>query len=59
MDSQVKELAHICLRFASIGSSESDVERLFSIQKSMLSSTTTNIGTETLHYRCILQCTKP
>lgn len=59
MDSRVKELAHICLRFASIGSSEADVERLFSIQKNMLSSTTTNIGTATLHYRCILHCTKP
>lgn len=57
-NSNTKDLAYICLRFASIGASEAEVERLFSIQKNMLSRSAVNVGTATLHHRCILHCTK-
>ena len=52
--SKYEEYANICLRIASIGLTEAEVERMFSLHKSMLSQNVTNLGTETLHNRCIL-----
>ena len=49
-----KDFSYICMRLSSIGISEAEVERLFSIHKSMLNRSVTNLGTETLHNRCIL-----
>ena len=37
---------------------EYEVERLFSVHKSMFSCSVTNLETETLHDRCILHLTK-
>ena len=58
MVSETNEIALACLRLSSIGTSEAEVERLFSIQKNMLSRTVTNLGTATLHHKCILHCNK-
>lgn len=55
---KTSDLAYICCRIAAIGISEAEVERLFSIQKSMLNRTVTNIGTATLHHRSILHLSK-
>ena len=55
----IKDLAYICVRFSTIGTSEAEVEKLFSIQKNILSRSVVNIGTATLHHRCVLHCTKP
>ena len=58
LQQETKQFAYICLRIASIGITEADVERLFSIHKSMFNRSVTNLGTETLHHRCILHLTK-
>ena len=55
---EIKEFAYICLRIASVGITEAEVERLFSIHRSMFNRTVTNLGTNTLHNRCILHLTK-
>ena len=46
-------LTQLTINF-SIGLTEAEVERMFSLHKSMLSQNVTNLGTETLHNRCLL-----
>ena len=46
------------MRISSIGIIEAEVERLFNVHKSMLNKTVPNLGTTTLHNRCILHMTK-
>ena len=55
---ETQTFAYICVRLASIGITEAEVERLFSIHKSMFNRSVTNLGTATLHHRCILHLTK-
>lgn len=56
--STYKDFSYICMRLSSIGISEAEVERLFGIHKSMLSRQVTNLGTDTLHARCVLHLSK-
>lgn len=50
-----KDLAVLGVRLASIGVSEAEVERIFSVPKRMFGQHTFNMGTETLHNRLVLR----
>lgn len=52
---EFKDLSVLGVRLSSIGVSEAEVERIFSVQKRMLGQHTFNMGTETLHNRLILR----
>ena len=55
---ETKTFAYICVRLASIDITEAEVERLFSIHKSMFNGSVRNLGTATFHHRCNLHLTK-
>lgn len=52
---EFKDLATLGIRLASIGVSEAEVERIFSVQKRIMGQNTFNMGTKTLHNRLILR----